>query len=198
MIFTSRISRNELLASALACILPLAGCAAAPPRRLSPTVLALPAPGESFAAFQQHDDLCRGFAAERVGAAPPGQVAANRAAAGAVVGAGVGAAAGALLGSASGHAGGGAALGAGTGLLAGVLAGSARGRVRAAAVQRSYDMAYTQCMVGNGERVAPPGGARAVYAIPAPTVVVPAASYAPPPPPPPPFYPPPPPPPSPP
>ncbi|MGA8095166.1 MAG: hypothetical protein WB823_12980, partial [Steroidobacteraceae bacterium] len=73
----------------------LCGCATAP-RPISPTVLALPAKGESFAVFQQHDALCRQFAAERVGGAPPGQVAANRAAAGAAIGAGVGAAAGAL------------------------------------------------------------------------------------------------------
>jgi len=172
-------SRRVLLAGVVAGALSLCGCATAP-RAISPTVLALPARGESFAVFQQHDALCRQVAAERVGGAPPGQVAANRAAAGAAVGAGVGAAAGALIGSASGHAGRGAAVGAGTGLLAGVLAGSARGRAREAAVQRSYDMAYTQCMVANGERVEEPLRPRVVYAVPAGTVVVPAAPYPPP------------------
>jgi hypothetical protein len=175
-------SRNRLLACAMACIVPLAGCVAAPPRQISPTVLALPAPGEPFAAFQQHDEMCRSFASERTGTATPGQAPANRAAAGAVVGAGVGAAAGALIGSASGHAGGGAAIGAGTGLVTGLISGAARRRGRAAALQRSYDMAYTQCMVGNGERVEQIGPARVVYAVPARTVVVPTASYPPPPP----------------
>lgn len=181
--------RLRPIAWTVAAALPLAGCATAP-RQTSPTVLALPASGESFVIFQQHDQLCRQYAAARV-SAPPGLVAANRAAAGAAVGAGVGAAAGALIGSASGHAGGGAALGAGTGLLAGLLGGSVHGRARAVAVQRSYDMAYTQCMVGNGERVEEPARARVVYAVPA-GVVTPAVSY---PPPPPPFPPPPPPPP---
>jgi hypothetical protein len=167
------------IAWAVAAALPLAGCATAP-HRISPTVLALPASGESFTIFQQHDQLCRQYAAVHV-SAPPGQVAANRAAAGAAVGAGVGAAAGALIGSASGHAGGGAAFGAGTGLLAGLLAGSGHGHARAAAVQRGFDMAYTQCMVGNGERIEAPARARMVYAVPA-GVVVPALSYPPPPP----------------
>lgn len=174
-------SRKAMLAGAVAGILSLCGCATTP-RPISPTVLALPAKGESFAVFQEHDGVCRQFAAERVGAAPPGQVAANRAAAGAAVGTGVGAAAGALIGSASGHAGRGAAVGAGTGLLVGLLSGSARGRARAAAVQRGYDMAYTQCMVANGERVEEPLRPRVVYAVPAGTVVVPAAPYPPPPP----------------
>lgn len=169
----------------LAGTLALAGCVAEPARHISPTVMALPAQGESFAIFQQHDELCRRFAADRVNAAPPGQVAAARAAAGAAVGASVGAAAGALIGSASGHAGGGAAFGAGTGLLAGLITGSARGSARAAAVQRSYDMTYTQCMVGNGERVESPASERVVYAVPARAVVVPAMPYPLPPPPPP-------------
>jgi hypothetical protein len=181
-------SRNGLLAGVVAGILSLCGCASAP-RQISPTVMALPAKGETFVVFQHHDAVCRQFAAERVGAAPPSQVAANRTAAGAAVGAGVGAAAGALFGSASGHAGRGAAVGAGTGLLAAVLAGSARGRARAAAIQQSYDMAYTQCMVANGERVEEPARSSVIYAVPVRTVIVPAAPYAaapyPPPPPPP-------------
>jgi hypothetical protein len=188
-------SRRGVLAGLAAGALSLGGCATAP-RPISPTVMALPAPGESFAVFQQHDGICRQFSAQRVRAGPPGQVAANRAAAGAAVGTGIGAAAGALIGSASGHAGRGAAVGAGTGLLAGVLAGSARGRARAAAIQRSYDMAYAQCMVANGERLEGPARRRVVYAVPAPAVIVPAAPYAVPyPPPPPPSEPPPPPPP---
>ena len=181
-------SRNGLLAGIIAANLSLCGCATAS-RQISPTVMALPASGETFAVFQQHDAVCRQFAAERVGAAPPRQVAATRAATGAALGAGVGAAAGALIGSASGHAGRGAAVGAGTGLLAGVLAGSARDRARAAAIQQSYDMAYAQCMVANGELVEEPARSSVIYAVPARMLIVPAAPYAaapyPPPPPPP-------------
>lgn len=175
-------SPRGVLAGLAAGALALGGCATAP-RPISPTVMALPAAGESFTVFLQHDGVCRQFAAQRVGAAPPGQVAANRTAAGAAVGAGVGAAAGALIGSASGHPGRGAAVGAGTGLLAGVFAGSARGRARAAAIQRGYDMAYTQCMIANGERVEGPARPRVGYAVPAP--YPPPPSEPPPPPPPP-------------
>lgn len=175
-----------LPAGIAACALALGGCITAPPPRFSPTVLALPANGESFAAFQQHDQLCRQFAAARVSAASPGEVAANRAAAGAAVGAGAGAAAGALIGSASGRVGNGAAVGAGAGLLLGLLSGSAHGRAQAAAVQQSYDMSYTQCMVANGERVQQPAAAPVVYAVPARAVVVPAPYILPLPPPPPP------------
>lgn len=171
--------RRHLLACILAGSVALAGCAATLPRHMSPSVLALPAQGESFVAFQQHDWVCRQYASDRADALPPDQIAADRAAAGAALGAGVGAAAGALIGSGSGNAGGGAAIGAGTGLLAGLLAGSARGRMRAAAVQRSYDMAYTQCMVANGERMEEPAPARAFYALPAVgPVIVPPTGYA--------------------
>jgi hypothetical protein len=159
--------------------LTLAGCASTPrqPRPLSPTVLALPARGESFATFQQHDATCRQYSSDRV--AGRDNAGAKSAAAGAAGGAAVGAAAGALLGAASGHPGHGAEVGAGTGLLAGMLMGGARGRARAAAVQRSYNMAYTQCMVANGDPVEQPGGSRIIYALPARTVVV-APGYPPP------------------
>src|SRR5690348_11791438 len=171
-------ARRRPLVCIVAGTLSLAGCAAVPPRPLSPTVLVLPSRGESFAAFQQHDQVCRQFAAARVGARLPAQVAAERAATGAAVAAGVGAAAGGLIGAASGHAGRGAAVGAGTGLVAGLLTGSARSRARAAAVQQTYDLAYTQCMIANGERLEEPERARVIYAVFAGPIVVPAAPYA--------------------
>ncbi len=168
----------------------LAGCAAQEPA--SPTVLALPAKGEDFALFQQHETTCRQYASAQIGGQSPGQVATKNGVAGAAIGTGVGAAAGALLGSASGHAGGGAAIGGGTGLLAGGLLGSASGRNAAAATQNHYDMAYTQCMVSNGEHVtqpAPPpppvvyaGPPPVVYAPPPSVLFVPGPVYAAPPP----------------
>lgn len=173
--------KRGLIACVAAGALPLAAGCASTPRPLSPTVMALPAGGESFALFQQHDAVCRQFAAERTDTAPPGPVAAR----GAAVGAGVGAATGALIGTASGHAGGGAALGAGVGLMAGLLHGSARGGARAAAAQRTYDMSYSQCMVANGERIQAPAVARVIYAPPPRTIVVYPSPYPPPPPPPP-------------
>jgi hypothetical protein len=155
--------------------LALAGCAT--PRPAAPTVLALPAPGESFAVFQDHDGTCRQYAAAQIGGRSPQQQGAQSAVAGAAVGTGIGAAAGALLGSASGHAGNGAAVGAGTGLLAGSVLGSASGRSAAASAQNSYNMFYTQCMVSNGEHVEQPAPPPAVvYRAPPPRVI-----YVPPP-----------------
>lgn len=176
------MARSRSLAASLAlAVLTLAGCASTPrqPRPLSPTVLALPARGETFATFQQHDATCRHYASSLV--SEGGTSVARNAAAGAAGGAAVGATAEALLGAASGHAGHGAEAGAGTGLLAGILMGGARARARAAAVQRSYDMAYMQCMVANGDRIELPGAPRTIYAVPAPAVAV-APGYPPPPP----------------
>lgn len=155
--------------------LTLAGCAASVP--VSPTVMALPPPGEDFAVFQQHEQTCRHYASAQTGGETPGQAASKSGLGGAVVGTGLGAAAGALLGSASGHVGSGAAIGAGSGLLVGGLLGSARGKEAAAAVQHQYDMSYEQCMVANGERIAAP--VRPVVYAPPPVIYAPPPVYVP-------------------
>ncbi|CAH2602275.1 Glycine zipper family protein [Rhodovastum atsumiense] len=161
----------------------VAGCAA--PAPLGPTVLAVPAKGENFTVFQQHDVTCRQYAAGQVGGQSPGQAAARSGVAGAAVGTGVGAAAGALIGSATGHAGAGAAIGAGGGLLAGTALGAGAGRNVAASTQSRYNNAYTQCMIANGEQIAPPAPPppRVAYVAPPPVVyaVPPAVVYAAPP-----------------
>jgi hypothetical protein len=148
-------ARRPLVGSIVATIaFTLSGCAT--PRPNGPTVVALPKQGESLEVFQQHDITCRQYAVTQSGGKTPQQAAARNAVGAAAVGAGVGAAAGALIGSASGRAGNGAAIGAGSGLLAGTLLGSASGRNAAASVQQQYNVAYTQCMVANGDRVSPP------------------------------------------
>jgi hypothetical protein len=156
--------------------LALASCAA--PGPAAPSVLALPTRGESFALFQQHDVTCRQYAAAQTGGQSPGQAAAKSGVAGAVLGTGLGAAAGALLGSASGHAGGGAAIGAGSGLLAGTLLGSASGQRAAAATQNHYDIAYSQCMVANGEHIAQPTPPVVTYVAPPPVYALPPVAVA--------------------
>ena len=153
----------------------LVGCAMRGPA--APTVMALPAKGENFALFQQHDTTCRAYASAEIGGQTPGQAAARSGIDRAALGTGLGAAAGALLGSASGHAGRGAAIGAGTGLIARSLLGGVSGRPAAAANQNRYNMAYTQCMVGKGEQIAPPPPAMLVYASP-PVGYLPAPVYA--------------------
>lgn len=171
----SRIPVTLLTLAALA----LGACASTPrqSRPLSPTVLALPARGENFATFQRHDTTCRQYASNRAGGASPDKGAAEGAAAGAAVGA----TAGALLGAASGEPGHGAEAGAGTGLLAGLLMGGARCRAHAAATQRSYDMAYTQCVIAQGDRIESPYAPRVIYAVPAPPAYPPPPPYPPPP-----------------
>jgi hypothetical protein len=162
----------------------LSGCVTQRPA--APTVLALPAPGESFAVFQQHDMTCRQYASAQIGDKSPGQAAAQSGLGSAAVGTGIGAAAGALLGAASGHAGNGAAIGAGTGLLAGSVMGSASGRNAAQATQSSYNVSYTQCMVARGEHVEQPAPPPALaYRAPPPRVVyvAPPGYFVPPPPP---------------
>jgi len=142
--------------------------------------MALPAKGENFALFQQHDATCHAYAAAQTGGQTPGQSAARSGIAGAALGTGLGAAVGALLGSASGHAGGGASVGAGTGLVAGSLLGGASGQRAAAVTQDRYNIAYTQCMVANGDQIVAPAPppAPVVYALPSPVVYVPAPVYA--------------------
>jgi hypothetical protein len=179
---------NSSLRRCTSTLLPLIGLALSgcvTQRVTSPTVMALPAAGENFAVFQQHDTTCRQYASSQTGGKTPGQAAAQNGAAGAVIGTGVGAAAGALLGSVTGRAGNGAAIGAGSGLLMGTVMGSASGRNAATAIQHQYNMNYTQCMVASGERIAPPPPPPTVlYPVVAPprVIYVPSPAYALPPP----------------
>ena len=180
---------NAVITGSLAAVvgLVLSGCATQ--RVTGPNVMALPAQGEPFEVFQQHDVTCRQYAAAQTGGQSPGQAAAASGIAGAAAGTGIGAAAGALLGSASGHTGTGAAIGAGTGLLAGTLLGNASGSKAAESTQSHYDAAYTQCMIAKDERIAPPAlpPARVVFRpAPPPPAVIYVPAYAPPP-----FFPPP-------
>jgi hypothetical protein len=135
---------------ALGGALALAACAAPPP---GPSVMALPGQGKSFAQFQRDDAGCRQYADARTGyGAATAQ--ANQAGVGtALLGTGLGAAAGALFGAVAGHAGAGAAIGAGSGLLLGGAMGAGGTAAAAGGIQRQYDIAYMQCMAGNGNEV---------------------------------------------
>jgi Glycine-zipper domain len=143
-------------------ILSLAACAVAPPT--GPDVMVMPAPGKSFAEFQQDDTACRQYASQQIGYGSPGQAAANSAVASAAVGTVLGAAAGAALGAAAGNPGLGAAAGAGGGLLVGSAVGSNAAAASGAGLQQRYDMSYVQCMSARGESVPTmPAGAYASY-----------------------------------
>jgi hypothetical protein len=162
---------------ALLPVLGLSACTVAPPS--GPTVVAMPGQGKSFAQFQQDDNYCRNYAQSKMGNA--GQVAANaqnNATTSAVAGTLIGAAAGAALGSLSGNVGAGAGIGAGAGLLGGAAVGSNNTQAAADSLQGSYDVAYAQCMVGNGETIQQPQ-APVVYGAPPPPPVyyAPAPAY---------------------
>ena len=130
-------------------LLMLAGCVSLP---VGPSVAVMPAPGKPFEVFVADETVCRQFAAQQAGLAPP-QAAEQSVLTGAVAGTALGAAAGAALGAAAGNAGLGAAAGAGTGLLVGMAAGADTGYGASWRLQWRYDIAYEQCMYAKGNQV---------------------------------------------
>jgi uncharacterized protein YceK len=133
----------------------LSGCATIP---TGPTVMVLPGYGKTFQQFQVDDARCRQWARQQIGQSPQEAVNQNTAS-GAAVGTIVGTGVGAALGAASGNVAEGAAIGAGTGLLIGTAEGSNAGYYYGWEIQRSYDIAYQQCMYANGNVI--PGMIRA-------------------------------------
>jgi hypothetical protein len=140
----------------------LSACATGP---TGPTVTVYPGPGKPFEVFQSDDYSCRQWAQQQIGGASPSQTANQNTATGAAVGTLAGAGLGALIGSASGHAGAGAAIGAGAGLLTGTAIGSNQGAYSEQQLQRSYNIAYQQCMYSKGNVI--PGYGRQYYPPPA-------------------------------
>jgi len=164
------------LGLALLPALTLGACAVQPPT--GPSVVALPGPGKTFSRFQQDDDYCRNYAQSRTGNAGAAATAAsNNANATAVAGTLIGAAAGAALGSLGGKVGAGAAIGAGAGLLGGASAAGGGAQDAADSLQHGYDVAYEQCMVGNGETIQGPPPPPVVYAAPPPAFYGPPPGY---------------------
>ena len=139
---------RHLLWIPLVAVAVLGGCVTVPS---GPTVMVLPGPQKSFDQFQNDGASCQQFAQNVV--APSGVAAANNAAANAAVGTALGAAAGAIIGSATGQAGAGAAIGAGTGLLFSAPSTGNMAYASSWQMQRSYDMAYVQCMYAHGNQV---------------------------------------------
>jgi hypothetical protein len=141
----------------LAATLAVSACTVAPPA--GPSVMALPAQGKNFEAFQQDDMICRGFANQQTGGQTAAGAANNAAVGSAVLGTALGAGVGAALGSTGGAMGAGAAIGGATGLLAGSAIGAGNAQAAGANAQARYDTAYTQCMYSKGNSVqAPPSG----------------------------------------
>ena len=118
----------------------LSGCVSMP---TGPTVFVMPPPNKPYNLFVQEDQYCRYWADASIGSGR--DAANNQLAASAVTGAAVGAIAGALSG---GHNDVGA--GAAFGTLFGSSIGAGQASATAWTVQRSYDIAYQQCMYARG------------------------------------------------
>src|SRR5262245_30174107 len=127
----------------------LTGCAGV---HLGPSLAVRPAPGKPFDLFVSEKPLCRHYAEQQVGISPQ-QATQNSTATGAAAGTALGAAAGGAIGAAFGAPGPGAAVGAGTGLLAGSAVGWNNGYGTTWTIQRSYDIAYQQCMYAKGNQI---------------------------------------------
>ena len=157
------------LAGALALsLLLLAGCAPIP---VAPTVAVMPGPNKPFEVFMQDEQLCRSWASHSIGQ-PGYDAAAQQFAGSTVAGAVIGGLAGAAVG---GH--GSAGAGAAIGTLIGGTAGANQSAVTGWNAQRSYDIAYQQCMYSKGNVL--PRYGYYQYSYPAPQ---PAAPRPPPPP----------------
>lgn len=118
----------------------LGGCATEP---LGPTVPVMPAQGKSMETFQQDEGYCEQYANERA----TGKVkqANDNELRNGVIGAALGAGLGALAGDTKGAIAG--------GIIGGVLGGSSGSGYDQHRVQRTYDVAYAQCMTARGNDV---------------------------------------------
>jgi hypothetical protein len=148
---------SPLVAGGVAASLLLAGCAQMP---VGPTVAVMPGANKPFEVFVQDDQMCRGWAAHSIGQ-PGNDLAAQQFVGSTVTGAVIGALAGAAVG---GHH------SAGAGAAVGTLVGSTAGANQSAATgwrsQRTYDIAYQQCMYSKGNVL--PGSRYGAYQYPAP------------------------------
>lgn len=135
----------------LVSVVAVSACAVAPPQ--GPSVMALPAQGKPFEAFQQDDVTCRGYASQQTGGASAARAATDSGVGTAAIGTALGAGVGAALGSVGGAVGAGAAIGGATGLLAGSAIGAGNAQTSGYNVQARYDTAYTQCMYSRGNSV---------------------------------------------
>ncbi len=129
----------------LAALLMLGACMTMPS---GPGVMVLPGSGKTFDQFRFDDVECRRFSNSQIGGVNPNQAATDSGVKSAAVGTLIGAAAGAAMGGGQG-----AAVGAGVGLAGGALVGAGAADQSSYALQRRYDVAYTQCMYAKGHKV---------------------------------------------
>lgn len=145
-----RPSVRVLLAggAAAAALLSLGACA---PMPTGPMVAVMPPPTKPFEIFMQDDQVCRGWAAYSIGQ-PGHDAAADAFLRSTLAGAAIGGIAGGLAG---GHRSAGS--GAAVGTVIGAAAGANGSAYSGWGAQRSYDIAYQQCMYAKGNVVSPYG-----------------------------------------
>lgn len=126
--------------TALSTVVLLAGCATQP---MGPMVPVMPGKGKGMDAFQQDEAYCEDYASNR--ASGKVKQANDNELRNGVIGAALGAGIGALAGNTKG-----ALIGGGVGALLGSSSGAGYDQHR---VQRTYDIAYGQCMTARGNDV---------------------------------------------
>jgi len=138
------MSRKSLVLSCSITLL-AGGCASMP---TGPSIMVLPAPGQSFDQFRNDDAICQQFANSQMGGSSANDSAIESEVGSAAVGTLLGAALGAAVGGGRG-----AAIGAGSGLVAGSVMGLGASGSSRNATQQRYDSAYMQCMYAKGHQV---------------------------------------------
>ena len=126
--------------AAISALALLGGCATQP---LGPTIPVMPPAGKSMESFQQDEDYCEQYAADRasgrVKQANDDEL--RRGIIGGALGAGLGALAGNTKGAIAG------------GIIGSVIGSSSGAGYDQHRVQRTYDVAYGQCMTARGNEV---------------------------------------------
>src|SRR3984957_6329379 len=123
-------------------IITLGGCVTPP---LGPTVPVMPGANKPFAAFQQDDADCRGYANQQT--AGGAEAANNKSVTEAIIGTALGAGLGAAVGGGRG-----AAVGAASGAVVGTGYGAGSSQNAQWSIQQQYDNAYAQCMYSKGDQ----------------------------------------------
>lgn len=135
---------GPLIGALVLASLALSSCVQMP---VAPTVAVMPGANKPFEVFMQDDQLCRGWAGYSIGQ-PGNDRAAQQLIGSTATGAVIGALAGAAIGD---HRSAGA--GAAVGTLIGGSVGANQSAVTGWNAQRSYDIAYQQCMYSKGNVV---------------------------------------------
>jgi uncharacterized protein YcfJ len=145
---------DKRLAGIVAAVVALSACA---PHILGPTIPVMPGRNKPPDAFNADMNVCRQYAGSQI--APLQQQAGSAALGTALFGTALGAGLGAAIGGGRG-----AAIGAASGAVVGTSVAAANSRMAGLTLQQQYDVFFSQCMYGRGNRV--PGFTPGEYGLP--------------------------------